>query len=313
MSEPDAAPSQLRTTHWANVSEAGFAAGMWALYFIQRFLGRWPFRIALAPVVLFYVLKHPLARRSSREYFARLGRKSSFFTVFRHIGGFAETLMDKAMAVAGRFRFDQLRFTGREVMLDSLAAGKGGLLVTAHMGCLEVCRLGARRKGGPKLNVLVHTANAERFNSVLRRLDPETQITLIQVTDVGPATAAILAEKVDRGEFVVIAADRVPVSDASGRTVPAEFLGQTAYFPIGPWVLANALKCQVILMSVLREDFTYRVTFQKLADRVDLPRGRREEAAAEWARRYAERLETLCRAAPYDWFNFFPFWEPPRA
>ena len=28
---------------------------------------------------------------------------------------------------------------------------------------------------------------------------------------------------------------------------------------------------------------------------------------------YAQKLEQLCRDSPYDWFNFFPFWEPPRA
>lgn len=305
--------SALRATHWANVGEAGFAFGSWILYFIERLFGRWPFRIALAPVLLFYVARHELARTASRDYFRRLGLPSSFATVYRHIGAFAETLLDKALAVSGRFPFQRLRFTGRELMMESFAAGKGGLLVTAHMGCLEVCRIAAERKHGPKMNVLVHTQNAAQFNAVLQRLDPDSQVRLLQVTDFSPATAALLAQKVDAGEFVVIAADRVPVSDAAGRTVPAPFLGATAWFPIGPWVLASALKCQVILFSVLHEAGTYRVRFEKLADRVELPRARREAAAVEYVTRYAQKLEQLCRESPYDWFNFFPFWEPPRA
>jgi predicted LPLAT superfamily acyltransferase len=69
----------------------------------------------------------------------------------------------------------------------------------------------------------------------------------------------------------------------------------------------------VILFSVLREDDTYRARFERLAERVDLPRGKRETAAAEYAALFARRLEELCRAAPFDWFNFYPFWEPPRA
>lgn len=305
--------SQGRSTHWGNVGEAGFAFGTWFLYFVDRFLGRWPFRVVLAPVLFFYVWRHRLARTSSQEYFARLGLPSSFGTTFRHIGAFAESLVDKAIAVSGRYPFHKLRFTGREVMLESMEAKQGGVLVTAHMGCLEVCRLAAERKHGPKLNVLVHTRNAERFNSVLQRLSPDSQVKLIQVTDVSPAIAALLSEKVEAGEFVVITADRVPLSDASGRTVPAPFLGATAHFPIGPWILASALKCQVILFSVNREDDSYRVRFEKLADRVDLPRGRREAAAAEYVGLYAKKLEALCRESPYDWFNFFPFWEPPRA
>jgi predicted LPLAT superfamily acyltransferase len=295
------------------VGEAGFAFGTWFLYFVDRYLGRWPFRVVLAPVLLFYVARHKLARTSSREYFGKLGLRSSFRTTFLHIGAFAESLMDKAIAVSGRYPFHKLRFTGREVMLESLEAKKGGVLVTAHMGCLEVCRLAAERKNGPKLNVLVHTRNAERFNSVLKRLSPDSQVTLLQVTDFSPATAAMLSEKVEAGEFVVITADRVPLSDSSGRTVPAPFLGATAWFPIGPWILASALKCQVILFSVNREDDSDRVRFEKLTDQVELPRGRREEAAAKYVTVYAQKLEQLCRESPYDWFNFFPFWEPPRA
>ena len=305
--------SEGRDTHWGNVSERGYAFGTWFLYFIERFLGRWPFRVVLAPVLLFYVASHRLARTSSREYFTRLGIAPSLCTTFLHLGAFAESLMDKVIAVSGRYPFSKLRFTGREVMLESMEAGRGGVLVTAHMGCLEVCRLAAERKQGPKLNVLVHTRHAERFNSVLQKLSPDSQVKLIEVTDVSPATAALLAQKVDAGEFVVITADRVPLSDTSARTVTAPFLGGDAHFPIGPWVLASALKCQVILFSVNRDSDGYRVRFERLAQRVDLPRGRREDAAKPYVTLYAQKLEQLCRESPYDWFNFFPFWEPPRA
>lgn len=302
-----------RTTHWANVGEASFAFGTWILYFINKYFGRWPFRVVLAPVMLFYLLRSGVARRASRDYFHRLGYAPSGLRSYQHLFGFAETLLDKVLAVAGQYPFAKLRYTGREVMVESMKQKRGGVLITAHMGCLEVCRLAAENKtDGPRLNVLVHTQNAERFNDVLKRLDPHTQVKLIQVTDVAPATAALLSEKVDAGEFVVIAGDRVPVSDASGRTVAVPFFGSDAHFPIGPWVLASALKCQVILFSVLREDDTYRARFERLADKVELPRGKREAGARKYAALFAQKLEELCRAAPFDWFNFYPFWEPPR-
>ncbi len=302
-----------RQTHWANVAEAGFAFGTYLLYLVNKFLGRWPFRIVLAPVMLYYIVRHPTARTASRDYFQRLGFNPSTIRSFKHLFGFGETLLDKLLAVAGQYPFHKIRFSGREVMLDSLEQKRGGVLVTAHMGCLEVCRLAAERKNGPRLNVLVHTGNAERFNEVLERLDPNNHVKLIQVTDVAPSTAALLSEKVDNGEFVVIAADRVPLSDSSGRTVAVPFLGKEAHFPIGPWVLAGALKCQVILFSVTREDDTYRVRFERLAEKVELPRGKRDEAFKQYAGLFAKKLEGLCRAAPYDWFNFYPFWEPPHA
>ncbi|MNW22841.1 hypothetical protein D3C71_2245760 [compost metagenome] len=46
-----------------------------------------------------------------------------------------------------------------------------------------------------------------------------------------------------------------------------------------------------------------------LAERVLLPRARREQALAEYADLFAQQLERMLRKAPYDWFNFFPFWD----
>lgn len=301
-----------RTPHWANVAEVGFSFGTWMLYLVEKYFGRWAFRVALAPVVLFYVARHRVARQASRQYFHRLGLPATWRTVYRHIATFAETLLDKALAVSGRYPFHQLTFTGREVALQLLESKQGGLLVTAHMGCLEVCRIAAERAHGPKLTVLVHTRHAEQFNAMLQRMNPQSQVKLLQVSDFSPATAALLSARVEAGEFVVIAADRVAVSDSGGKRVSADFLGAPALFPIGPWVLAAALRCPVILFSVVHENNTYRVRFEKLADRVELPRGRREEAARTYVQLYARKLEALCRLAPYDWFNFYPFWETPH-
>jgi predicted LPLAT superfamily acyltransferase len=130
-------------------------------------------------------------------------------------------------------------------------------------------------------------------------------VQLLQVDELGPGVAAMLARRVEEGEFIVITGDRVPFS---GRTATAPFLGAPAQFPIGPWVLAAALGCQVILFSVIHEDQTYRAEFEKLTDRVVLPRRNREAALAGYVARYARWLEALCRRAPLDWYNFFHFW-----
>ncbi len=302
-------------THWASVGESGAVLGMWFLYWVNRLFGRWPFRALLAPVVLYFVLRQRLARGSSREYLERLeahtgalGRPPRWLDTFRHIALFSETVLDKLLAIGGRYKFDAMTFEGREVMVESLAARRGGVVLTAHMGNLEVLRSAAERRVGLKLNVLVHTKHAERFNSVLRRLDPSTEVNLLQVTDFSPATAAMLSERVERGEFVVLAADRVPVSE-TGRVVWASFLGKPAPFPVGPWVLASALKCQVVLLTALHRGRSYHVRFERYLEKVELPRGRREEALRALVGGFARRLEAECAKSPYDWFNFYPFWD----
>ncbi|MNC90096.1 hypothetical protein D3C83_61470 [compost metagenome] len=50
-----------------------------------------------------------------------------------------------------------------------------------------------------------------------------------------------------------------------------------------------------------------------LAATPDAAREQRADAAQSLLERYVQRLEHYARAAPYNWFNFYDFWnEGPR-
>jgi predicted LPLAT superfamily acyltransferase len=56
----------------------------------------------------------------------------------------------------------------------------------------------------------------------------------------------------------------------------------------------------------------YAIHFDHLADFSTIAQGGREAAMQAALKRYAELLDQYCRAAPYNWFNFFDFWRPPK-
>ncbi|CAN7494766.1 acyltransferase [Acidovorax sp. LjRoot66] len=314
---PDAktAAAAAEAPHWAQMGENTFVAGMWLLYQVHRFLGRWPFLLCLYPIVAYYWLASPVARRSSLQYLQRMQAAHSLWPHMpgwrqsqRHFRMFAEVILDKLLALTGRYRFDRVAFTGREQFSALLQQqGRGAVVVTAHMGCIELCRAIAERHSGLRLSILVHTAHAERFNRVLQRLAPDSGVQLLQVTEFNAATAMMLGERVARGELIAIAGDRVPVRE--GRVTHATFLGHQAPFPCGPYVLASVLECPLYFMGCVHDGAGYAVEFVPLAERVLLPRARREQALAEYAGLFAQQLERMLRKAPYDWFNFFPFWD----
>jgi predicted LPLAT superfamily acyltransferase len=217
------------------------------------------------------------------------------------------------LALGGRYRFDRLRFVGREPVLDLVRAGRGGLFVTAHMGCLEMCQASAEAVPGMKLTVLVHTVHAERFNRVLERLAPARGVELLQVSEISPATAVLLAERIERGEWVAIAGDRVPLVAGRATAVTVPFLGHAAPFPTGAYVLASLLKCPLYLLGCIRQGDAHEVVFERLAEQVRLPRADRTGACTVLAADFARRLESLLARAPYEWFNFFSFWDQPGA
>lgn len=310
---PAAAPA-----HWASIGESTFGAGLWLLYQVHRWLGRWPYRLCLLPVIAWYWATQPRARAASREFLGRVadrrgGPPPGRLASFGHLLSFADTLLDKLLAMSGRYRFEQLHFEGHEPVLRMIAEGRGGMLVTAHLGCLELCQASAQRREGFKLTVLVHTRHAEQFNRLLQRLNPDAGVELIQVTEITPATAALLSERVARGEFVAMAGDRVPVVPSPGSTVAAPFLGREAPFPVGPYVLAMLLQCPLFFMACVRDGTGHRVRFTLLAERVSLPRSQRAAALAAHAAAFAAALEAAVLSAPLEWFNFFPFWDQPVA
>jgi predicted LPLAT superfamily acyltransferase len=307
----------LRARHWAQIPEVTFVAGIKFLFLVFRIGGRWPFRVLIYPVVLYYALSNPFARQSSRKYLSRvyraLGRDArgvNALLVFRHFVAFAECILDKVRVWGGAAAFRELEFHNQDVVSDEIANGRGGLIITTHLGNMEMTRGLLKWREGVKVTVLVHTKHAKAFNSLLAELNPESGLNLWQVTDISPETAIRLSEKVAQGEFVVIAGDRVPVS-ATPRVAIADFFGEPAAFPVGPYVLASLLQCPTYLLFCLERDGAYHVYYELFRDRIALRRRDREVALRELAGAYSERLMHFCQLAPLQWFNFYDFWSMP--
>ena len=301
--------------HWAEIGESTSVAGVLFLCWVYRWFGRWPFRLCAWPVVFFHWLANGVGRRASMQYLQRLqahtnalGREPRWYHGLRHFFSFADTLLDKILGLGGRYPADRIHVQC-ELMLDKIARGEGGLILTAHIGCLELCQALAERVPGFRATVLVHTLHAQRFSRLLQRF-PLSSVELVQVTSIGPDSAMALGRKVAEGGFVVIVGDRVPVQ--GGRTMMADFLGHPAPFPIGAYALAAALACPVYSMACLHHGNGYRVTFEEFSPRIVLPRGSRDAALAGQVQKFANWLECQLIQSPYDWFNFFPFWDQAR-
>jgi len=307
----------MKGKHWANLGESTFVGGIWFMYGVNRLLGRGPFLLFLYPVVFYYWLVRSTARKASMEYLSRLHGSQQVFDrepgirhSLRHFGLFAQTLLDKLLAIGGHYSRGRLQFSGHEALLAAQAEGRGSVIMTAHMGCLELLQTAAGWREGLRLTILVHTGHAERFNRILERINPDVKVRLMQVEDFSPATAMLLADRIEKGEHIAIAGDRVPLN--SERTVEAEFLGHSAQFPAGPYLIASVLRCPVFLLACVHSGSGYSVHIEPLAERMVLPRADRQGAMVKYAADYARWLEGCLRQSPYDWFNFFPFWDQGR-
>ena len=90
-----------------------------------------------------------------------------------------------------------------------------------------------------------------------------------------------------------------------------ELLGGRAGFR---WALATgpcAAGAVILGFGVYHGGNRYTAHFELFAQSLRLPREDREAAIASFAQRYAARLEHYVRGAPYNWFNFYDYWQQP--
>ncbi|RZI43904.1 glycosyltransferase family 2 protein [Herbaspirillum sp. HC18] len=309
-------PPAFSETHWSRRTERGSTWGIQFTLATYRILGDTAARILLRPIVAWFFLTGRSARNASRSYLARLhahtGRSPSptWHNSYRHMLAFADSAVDKLAAWTGNISPSDVEFHNRSEFDRLLASGRGAVLLGAHLGNLEMLRALANINGIVKINAVVYTEHARKFVSALSATDPRFQVNLLHIPRMGPDTAIALQDKINRGEMLVIVGDRTPPAD-NGRVVQADFLGRPALFPQGPFILAALLECPVYLFFCTRELGGYQIHFEPFAEQVELPRTRRNEAIAEYAQRYANRLASLCERAPFQWFNFFDFWATP--
>jgi predicted LPLAT superfamily acyltransferase len=291
---------------WTTLPERGTPASLRVIAWIAVHIGRGVARLLLYPVTLYFVITAHAARWISYQYLKRVrGGLDHCWHVFRHFHCFAATILDRVYLLRGEFERFQVTVHGKELLQRQIETGKGSILLGSHLGSFEVLRaLGVMQRGFP-LKVLMDTVHNQNISRFFDALNPRIAGTVIAPDR--PDTLIRVKESLDSGYFVGMLGDRVFGGD---KTTQCQFLGAPATFPAGPILLAAMMRCPVILFfGLYRGGNRYEIYFEHFADVIVLERDRRAEETQLWMQRYAERLEHYARLAPYNWFNFYPFWD----
>src|SRR5690554_2917209 len=301
---------------WADIKERGHYWGMALLVLLYRAFGRWLLYPVVGVVVTYFFLTRRSTRRYSALYLQRaLGRRARLWHVWRHHLAFGASLMDRVAAWMGRIKRSDVAFEGHFTMLELAQSKRGAVLLGAHFGVLEMCRAVVENDNSLKLNVIVHDQNTRKFNRVMGRVNRQSQVRVIPVKEITPATAIHLRERLDEGEFVILLADRLPPGNPT-RTLSAPFLAQDAsekesavvQWPAGPFWLALMLGAPVFFIAACHTGFGYQATLKPLYPGGKVARRERETKCQALLQDYIQVLEKLCRRHPYQWFNFYDYW-----
>ncbi len=292
-------------TAWNKAPERGAGWLVTLMMWLLRHVAWFASGVVLPGISVWFFLSSPKARAASRDFLGTaLGRPARARDVLRHIHVFACAILDRTLMLIGPPSTVSLEVNGLDLIEATVADGRGCVLLGAHLGSFAVLRQLAERAPVP-VRMLMHRDNAGAFTRAMEALDPALRRDVIQVGDVRSMLRA--HEAVASGAIVGVLADRAP---AGARQITVPFFGRPAGFPAGPFVLTASLGAPVLLFSAVRIGHRrYAVTFERFADKVILRRATRQADLLAAVTRYAAWLETACRAHPFNWFNFYPFWE----
>jgi predicted LPLAT superfamily acyltransferase len=292
-------------SRWRDLPERGTPLMLRLFHWIAVRLGRAAARALLYPITLYFLLGAQTARRVSYDYLRRvLGQPAHWWNVFRHFHTFASTILDRVYLLRGEFEHFDVTLHHTEILQRQVENGKGCILLGSHLGSFEVLRtMGVTRHF--HLKVLMDIEHNENITRFLDSLNPEIANTVI-VPDRSD-TLLRVKESLDAGFIIGTLGDRVTKND---KTVPCQFFGGPVTFPAGPIIIASVMHCPVVLFfGLYRGGNRYEIFFEHFANEISLDRDRRSEEMQQWVQRYVHRLEHYARLAPYNWFNFYPFWD----
>lgn len=295
---------------WKAQPERSSAFWLGLIAWIARHLGRGLTRLLLWPITLFFFLTGVSARRASRDYLRRaLGREPTLTERFRHFHTFAACILDRLLILCGRAPQLRLRLDLPEEVRRAVQSGQGCIMLVSHHGSFEVLR---QLGDGPHripLKIVLDRSQGPLLTALLERISPGFAASIIDAGRRGPELVLALREALDQGTSVGIMADRVQGAESA---LNVRLLGGEARLPAGPWVLASVLHAPVIVaFGLYRGGRDYEARFELLSPGLTATRAERQAAIQALAQRYAERLEQQIADAPYNWFNFYPYWTDP--
>lgn len=320
---------------WTTQRERGSPAFLSLFTWIALRMGRRFARLLLYPIAWYFVFAGGAPRAASRDYIKRaLGREATLMDGFHHVHTFASVTLDRLYFLNDRHDLFDIEVIGRDVARDGMkdranvhtraptaaparmrGTTRGAFVIGAHLGSFEVVRAAGHEESDLRVSMVMYQDNVQQLHRVLAAINPRHSQSIIALGRVDSMLR--VKQALDDGEFVGMLADRTLAEEVGGNAVrEMTLLGDRVTIPTGPFRMAAMLRRPVLfIVGLYRGGNRYEVHYENLFDfsqdclETGTDRAATMNQAIDTAiERYVQRLEHHCRCAPFNWFNFYDYW-----
>ena len=252
-----------------------------------------------------YLLFDKKAVNALCDYRKRLGFNAPLFSIFKHFYSFGVTLIDRVAFLTNRGKSFNTIHINEELINRELDYGNGVILLGAHFGNWEFAGNLLTKRIAARVHVFMYDAGNEASTE---RVSVLQNLVIHHVQDSTSDTAVEIVNALRAGDIVCMHGDRF---FGNQRTETIDFLGEPARFPVGPMALAAITGASVITCFTVRTSFFHYTFSAEEPDRITNNQDRvmRDRQIRSALEKYVKVLERKCREYPYQWYNFYRFWD----
>ncbi len=153
----------------------------------------------------------------------------------------------------------------------------------------------------------MYEAHSPMILKILNALNPNVSDMVIPMGK--PDSLLQVKDAVDAGNAVGMLGDRIMEMD-SNKTARCTLLNGAIELPSAPILIAASLKVPVIVFfGIYLGGNRYQIYFELLSENITLDRNNRQQEIQQWLQKYADIMEKHIKQAPYNWFNFYDYWQ----
>ena len=192
-----------------------------------------------------------------------------------------------------------VEFTGEDVLFEAEKIGRGGLVISGHLGNWEIMGCAATQRGH-KVTYVVATQSNRLVDEMMDRYRRAQGIELWKM---GKAPRGVFKSLKDN-RFVALMIDQ----DAGKDCVFVDFFGKKAATHRGPAVFHLKTGAPLILSSCIRvKGVHYKIAFERVE--LEIPEGSIEERTTYIMRELNKLLEAQIRKYPEQYFWMHKRWK----
>ena len=290
---------------WKGKTRGGLL-GYKIFVFVLKKLGLKSAYFLLRLVSAYFVLFAPSASKHIYRYFRDIHHQSvsrAIISVFSNFYIFGQTLIDKTAIMSGatnKFTYD---FDGEEHLHQLKEMGRGGMLISAHLGNWDIAGFLLKRID-VKINIVMFEAEHEKIKSYMDNIVKNNNVNVIPIKQ-DMSHIISIKKAINNNELICMHGDRFVEGSRVSRQ---EFMGKQAFFPTGVFSIVDKLNVPYTIVYCLKEksnSLHYKLSSTEIQDN--------HKGTSEILADYVKTLEGKVKQYPHQWFNYYNFWNETAA